>query len=677
MGVVIEFLSSTLSVILKACYQLTGNYGISIIIFTLITKFILFPVNIFIQKNSIKMVKMQPQLDALKIKYIDDKDKLIDEQQALYKKNHYHSSVSIIPLIFQLALVMGLLDVIYKPLTYLLKVGAADIASLSMWTQGLLGVEDLGKTAQIQVIRQIQSGQTLPAGLTEGLASVINSFDMKFLGLDLGVTPSPESGAVYLLIPVFAALSALFMCVVQNKINILQVTAGKWNRYGMTLFMMAFSAYFSCLVPAGVGIYWIFGNLFSVPSILVLNAVIPPRKYIDIEHLKRVQQQKIIQEEKYQKYHKKEKEDYKRFFRVRDMQLMFYSESQGFYKYFAGMIDYICENSDIQIHYVTSDPEDKILADKREQLHSYYVSRDKYLIPLFMKLDCDICVMTVPDLEKYHIKRSRVRNDIEYIYISHGMGSNNLTLRKGALDWYDTIYCVGPHAVSEIRETEELYHLKKKRVVEVGYTLLDDMLEAYSKSTHPSNEKPKIMIAPSWQPENIIDLCVEELLDALAGSGYQVVLRPHPQQVRYQPELFNELKEKYKENGNIEIQTDFTLNSPVMESDLLITDWSGICWEYAFTTKRPVLFINTPMKVMNAEYDKIPTVPMNIALRDVIGRNIEVSELGSICDVVKEMLDDGAAYEKTITETLEKSIFNIGKSKIVSGKYIIRSLKGR
>ena len=126
MGVVIEFLSSTLSVILKACYQLTGNYGISIIIFTLITKFILFPVNIFIQKNSIKMVKMQPQLDALKIKYIDDKDKLIDEQQALYKKNHYHSSVSIIPLIFQLALVMGLLDVIYKPLTYLLKVGAAD-----------------------------------------------------------------------------------------------------------------------------------------------------------------------------------------------------------------------------------------------------------------------------------------------------------------------------------------------------------------------------------------------------------------------------------------------------------------------------------------------------------------------------------------------------------------------
>ncbi|MGN0403571.1 MAG: membrane protein insertase YidC [Acetatifactor sp.] len=677
MSAVIEFLSRSLSFILKACYQVTGNYGISIIIFTLFTKVILFPVNIFIQKNSIKMVQMQPQLDALKIKYIDNKDKLIDEQQALYKKNHYHSSVSIIPLICQLALVMGLLDVIYKPLTYLLKVGAADIALLSEWAKGLLGVGDLGKTAQIQVIRQVQSGQILPAGLTEGVAGVINSFDMRFLGLDLGVTPSLESGVAYLAIPLFAALSALLMCVVQNRINILQVTAAKWNRYGMTVFMMAFSAYFSFLVPAGVGLYWIFGNLLAIPSILVLNAVIPPRKYIDIEHLKRIQEQKRIQEEKYHKYHQKEKEDYKKFFRVKDMQLMFYSESAGFYKYFAGMIDYICENSDIQIHYVTSDPEDKILSDKREQLHSYYVSRDKYLIPLFMKLDCDICVMTVPDLEKYHIKRSRVRNDIEYIYVSHGMGSNNLTLRKGALDWYDTIYCVGPHAVSEIRETEELYHLKKKRVVEVGYTLLDDMLEEYQNSDHKPAASPKIMIAPSWQPENIIDLCVEELLDALAGSGYQVVLRPHPQQVRYQPELFSELKEKYRENKNIEIQTDFSLNSPVMEADLLITDWSGICWEYAFTTKRPVLFINTPMKVMNADYDKIQTVPMNIALRNVIGRNIEISELGSICEIVKEMLDNGAAYEKTITETLEKSIYNIGKSKIVSGRYIIRSLQGR
>jgi len=677
MDFLLHFISDALSIVLKWCYNITGNYGLSIIIFTLFTKFVLFPINVMLQKNSIKMVRMQPEIDALKIKYIDDKDKLVDEQLALYKKNHYHSWMGFIPLIFQVVLVLGLMDVIYKPLTYIIKAGEESINILNDWLVNIMNITDSGKSFQIEIMHQIQLGNW--NSYNDSLNDVINKiedFQMNFLGLDMGMRPSFDGNYPLLLIPLFAGISSWFLCYMQNRISVIQMTAGNLNKYGVTAFMVAFSTYFAFLVPAGVGIYWIFGNLFAVPSMIVNNTILPPRKYIDVEYLRKMQEQKRIKEEKYRKYHKKEKADYKRFFSVQNMQLMVYSEASGFYKYFAGMIDYICEHSDIQIHYVTSDPEDKIFSDKREQIHTYYISQDKYLVPLFMKLECDICVMTTPDLEKYHIKRSRVRKDVEYIYMGHGMGSGALLLRKGALDWYDTVFCASVDSEKEIRELEKLYNTKKKLLVEAGYPLLDDMIEAYSRQETVKNDKPKILIAPSWQPDNIIDLCVEELINQLIGKDYSVILRPHPQMVRHYPEKFEILHQKY-DGTNIEIQTDFSSNSPVMEADVLITDWSDIGFEYAFVTKRPVLFVNTPMKVMNPDYVLLETKPINIVLREVVGKSIDVDDITRTEEIIKEMLSEKDSYEKIIDQILKEHIFNIGKSKKIYGRYIIQSIKNK
>ncbi len=123
-------------------------------------------------------------------------------------------------------------------------------------------------------------------------------------------------------------------------------------------------------------------------------------------------------------------------------------------------------------------------------------------------------------------------------------------------------------------------------------------------------------LIPSWQKNNIFDLCLDELLDSLSGKDYKVVVRPHPQQVRHEIEKFNKLKDKYKDVKNIIIQTDFSKNDTVFNSDILITDWSGIAYEFAFTTKKPVVFIDTPIKIMNPDYKKIDVEPYNIWVRE-------------------------------------------------------------
>ena len=137
------------------------------------------------------------------------------------------------------------------------------------------------------------------------------------------------------------------------------------------------------------------------------------------------------------------------------------------------------------------------------------------------------------------------------------------------------------------------------------------------------------------------------------------------------------MKEKFAGSSNIEIQTDFSSNNPVMESDILITDWSDISWEFAFVTKRPVLFINTPMKVMNTEWEKIKTKPINITLRSVIGREVEPDKIDTVNDVIAEMLANKEQYRETITNTFHEHVFNVGKSRQLCGKYIVKSLGGK
>ena len=72
-----------------------------------------------------------------------------------------------------------------------------------------------------------------------------------------------------------------------------------------------------------------------------------------------------------------------------------------------------------------------------------------------MKMDADVVVMTMPDIENYHIKRSYIRKDINYVYVPHGMDSLNMTMRTGSMDHYDSVLCTGKIQKEEIEKTIE------------------------------------------------------------------------------------------------------------------------------------------------------------------------------------------------------------------------------
>ena len=233
---IIKTLGAALGWIMRGCFALTK----SIIIFTFLTKIILFPLSLLTQKNSIKMVQMMPEENALKIKYIDDKDKLADERLALYKKYKYNPMLSTVPLLLQIPLVLGLVYVIYRPLSYVLGIDASIVDNLREWLISLIGaanVED--NTYQVEIINRIKEG-ILPTGDFSEVISKVGRLNMKFCGFDLSQRPSFKENLSLLLVPLLSGVSAWLLCEVQNKINVLQVTQGKLNKFLTTAFMVAF-----------------------------------------------------------------------------------------------------------------------------------------------------------------------------------------------------------------------------------------------------------------------------------------------------------------------------------------------------------------------------------------------------------------------------------------------------
>ena len=667
--------------VMKWCYDITKNYGLAIILFTVFSKIVLLPVSIWVQKNSIKMVKIQPEMNRIKARHYGDNDTIAEEQQKLFKREKYNPLASMIPLIIQIVLLMGVVEVIYHPMEYILKIPAEPIGALKTTAmQYVEGLDPESGSLELAVIEDVQSNEhtdSYIASAGEEAVRSVQSLGMTFLGMNLGWIASVTGGIAWI-VPILAGLSSWLLAYAQNKINVLQAEQSKGNQYGTMILSVGISLYLGVFVAAGVVLYWIASNLLAIVQQWLLNIAINPNDYVDHADLEasRKELAELEAGKEKRKWNdplaRRARADYRRFFSIGNKHLVFYSESNGFYKYYRGTIEFILKHTNIPLHYITSDPNDQIfeMAKTNDQIHPYYIDMTS-LITLMMKMDADVVVMTMPDLENYQIKRSYVRKDIRYIYIPHCMDSLNMTMRKGSMDHFDAVLVTGKHHREEVEKVEIAYGLPKKEIIDTGYPLLDDMRRDYAKMTLPENHQTTVLIAPSWQKDNIVDSCLDALLDQLQSHDYRVVVRPHPQHVRHMPERMNQLKERFKNDPNIEIQTDFTSSSTVFEADLMITDRSGIAYEYAYTTCKPVLFIDTPMKVMNPEYQKIDTVPINIWMREVIGAVVRPDHMEEVPGKVQYLLDHSEEYRTKIDAFVHEYVYNLGTSGEVGARYII------
>ena len=285
------FITRPLGWIIEQIYNLVANYGLAIIIFTVIVKLILLPLNIKSQKAMRKQQKIQPILQELQKKYANDQEKLQKEMMKLYKENNVSMTGGCLPMLIQMPILIGLYQVIQKPLSYLMGVDwmaedvinkvymlrdtmADQIGNLATQTE-----EMLAKMSQIQLSQwaEIVNGPTDPW--------VINFY---FLGLNLANTPSAAINYIMrldfsnwgvialLLIPVLAVVSQVHttkLTQIQSGQNTKDNSDNPANQMSKSMMMMMplMTGLFTFTLPSGIGIYWIVSSITQLLQQLALN----------------------------------------------------------------------------------------------------------------------------------------------------------------------------------------------------------------------------------------------------------------------------------------------------------------------------------------------------------------------------------------------------------------------
>jgi YidC/Oxa1 family membrane protein insertase len=344
----------------------------------------------------------------------------------------------------------------------------------------------------------------------------------------------------------------------------------------------------------------------------------------------------------------------------KERSIVFYAENKASINHFRLLISELTEIRNLQICYITSMKDDPILTTKNRNILPFYIGNGTVRIKFFIFLKAKILIMDMPDLETFHIKRSKVF-PVHYIYIFHSMFSVHSYLRKGAIDKFDTIFCVGEHHKKEIRETEKVYGLKPKKLVDYGFGRLDTLLQEKKEFEEKRlGEKDLILITPSYGKNNLLEKCGVELLEILLKSDFKVLLRPHFKIFEESKELIQNIHERFDMNSNFTLEEGIIPTEKFHSSRCMISDWSGISLEYAFTFERPVIFINVPKKVLNQDSNDISIDPIEISIRDKIGYVIEPKNLEQILEKIREI--DNNSFRDRIREIRSETVYNIGNS---------------
>jgi len=264
------------------------NYGLALIIFTVLTRLAMLPLTIKQYQGTAKMQKLNPKLEELRRQYGTDKKKLQEETMKLYQEEKVNPAGSCLPMLIQFPILFSLYPVITRPLRYMLGKTLEDIAKLTELFKSITG----STAAFVQEMEMLNFFKNDPASMSRAqLANLLSPGDfinMNFFGLDLSRVPTidtnllfGEQSAIYLpllLIPIIGVVSTY----ISGRFSMASTAASQpaQNQQAssmgksMQVIGPVMTLIFSFQLPAGVLIYWIAGYLIQIVQQLFINKYI-------------------------------------------------------------------------------------------------------------------------------------------------------------------------------------------------------------------------------------------------------------------------------------------------------------------------------------------------------------------------------------------------------------------
>lgn len=307
---ILYFFADLFGYVLNFLYELIGNYGVAIILFSILVKLITIPLTIKQQKTMKKSTKIQEEMKQIQFKYKNDPEKMNQEVMALYKREDMSPFSGCLSSIVQLILVLSVFILVSSPLTYMVKLEKEEINKLDAVVSAEEPTANRYKEiAIIQYIRNLESkvsvGEDSKTEQAEAEEFNINDYiekvdlNMDFFGIDLSSVPTQDlENWKTLIIPILYVITSfisirLTTSTQNNKKkekNLITDGTEKDNKEeeynpmldankSMSWFMPIMSISIAIIAPLGLALYWFMNNILMIVERIVLN------KFLDKEEV--------------------------------------------------------------------------------------------------------------------------------------------------------------------------------------------------------------------------------------------------------------------------------------------------------------------------------------------------------------------------------------------------------
>lgn len=348
--------------------------------------------------------------------------------------------------------------------------------------------------------------------------------------------------------------------------------------------------------------------------------------------------------------------------------ICFYSENKNYWPHLKPILNSLLKKTKIKINYVSSNQNDPGLYVNSNQVNGYIIGDGFIRNYFFENLKSELVIMTMPDLDQFQIKKSPYVK--KFIYIHHSLVSHHMVYRPKAFDAFDVIMCAGPHHNNEIQAMISQWGMPAKEVINHGYGRLDAII---SKKTNSTSNVKTILLAPSWGKSGTLELIGEDLVDALLQLPYRIILRPHPQTLKFASKKIEIIYNKHKNNDRFSMDFDISSETSLHCSDVMISDWSGAALDFAFGLNKPVLFMDVPKKVQNNAFELLKHAPFEINIREKIGL-VQSIDLIGLKENLSTLLNNCNDWRFYLDKLAKENVHNVGKSGHCAAESILEML---
>ena len=352
--------------------------------------------------------------------------------------------------------------------------------------------------------------------------------------------------------------------------------------------------------------------------------------------------------------------------------IVFFSEGKQYWNCFAPILAEL-ERRQVAAAYWTMDPEDPAAGMGFRHVEVRFIGKGYTAFAQMNTLKADVCVMTAPGLDVLHVRRSkRVKH---YCHIIHALDDCS-TYRVFGTDYFDSVLLSGEHQLEVIEALESLRNIARKQKYIVGCTYLDVLqqkLDVLRQTAGIATKTPKegpaaptrLLVAPSWGPNALLAKFGMRLLGPLLDSGYQLIVRPHPQSTFSEGELLRDLRLQLGDYCAAQrlapVHWDFERENlhSFLAADAMISDFSSVIYDYLILMARPVLIAEFDFNYDGYDaMDLLPREPWVIRAGRELGTVFDAGDIGRLDSVLRQSMDavESGEFRRKLAE-LRRYVF--------------------